>query len=122
MIIAIIGSRSREVSFEEIVRCLPCPLDQVEGIVSGGAKGVDTCAERFAAAKGIPFQKHLPDYEFYGKTAPLVRNEAIVSGVHHVLAFPSAKGSGTQHAIGAARRFRVPVSIFMIGRQQLSLF
>ena len=40
-------------------------------IVSGGAKGADTYAREFAKKKGLKLIEYFPNYEKYGKGAPL---------------------------------------------------
>lgn len=47
---------------------------EVSEIVSGGAKGIDTCAKEYALAHGIKLTEFLPEYEKYGRSAPLKRN------------------------------------------------
>ena len=69
MKIAIIGSRNLEVG--NLEKYLP---DNVTEIVSGGAIGIDTCAENFAKQNGIKLTAFKPEYEKYGRGAPLKRN------------------------------------------------
>ena len=109
MRVAIIGSRNCEnLRGEEIRRHIPpgCTL-----IISGGAVGIDRLAEQAAAEQGIPFQKILPDYEAYGRNAPLVRNELIVERAELVLAFWDYKSRGTAFTIAACIERQVPVEI-----------
>ena len=44
----------------------------VKKIVSGGAVGIDKCAEEYARIKGIELVEFLPDYKKYGKVAPIL--------------------------------------------------
>jgi len=43
-------------------------------IVSSGAKGVDTFAQWFTLENGFALTEFLPDYDKYGRRAPLMRN------------------------------------------------
>ena len=61
--------------------------ENVTEIVSGGAKGVDTCAKEYALSRGIKLTEYLPEYEKYGKVAPLKRNITIIESADLVLAF-----------------------------------
>ena len=51
----------------------------VTELVSGGAKGIDTCAREYALSHGLKLTEFLPDYRLYGRAAPLVRNREIVA-------------------------------------------
>ena len=61
MKVAIIGSRNLGVIGLE--NFLP---ENVTEIVSGGARGVDTCAREYVQAHNIPLTEFLPDYTRYG--------------------------------------------------------
>ena len=77
---------------------------QIVAIVSGGAKGVDFLAKRFAEDKKINFVEFLPDYKNYGKAAPVIRNSLVVECSDKVIAFPSGKSRGTLDAIRKAKK------------------
>lgn len=55
MKVAVIGSRNLTV--EDLGQYLP---EGTLEIVSGGAKGVDTCAREYALAKGLKLTEFLP--------------------------------------------------------------
>ncbi len=97
MKVAIIGSRGLTV--KDLETYLP---PDTTGIVSGGAKGVDTCAEQYAKQNGIPLRVFLPEYEKYGRFAPLKRNIRIVDYADVVLAFWDGSSRGTKYAIDYA--------------------
>lgn len=94
MKIAVIGSRNLYVENLEVY----LPKDCTE-IVSGGAKGVDQSAARFAETHAIKLTEFLPDYSRYGKAAPIVRNKQIVDYADSVLAFWDGKSAGTRSVI-----------------------
>ena len=109
MKIAVIGSRhaTEEVSLR-ILQELPANVSE---IVSGGAAGVDHLAEQVAESLGIPLRLFLPDYERYGKQAPLVRNEQIVDYADQILAFWDGLSRGTGHTISLCIKKNKPVRI-----------
>ena len=86
MKIAIIGSRN--INIEDLTEYLP---ENVTEIVSGGAKGVDTCARNYAEKNKIPLKEFLPDYKIYGRGAPLKRNIEIIEYADMVIAFWDGK-------------------------------
>ena len=98
MKVAVIGSRGLDV---DISKYIP---DGTTAIISGGARGIDTLAERWADEKGMPKLILRPDYEEYGRNAPLVRNKAIVDAADMVVAVWDGKSRGTAHAVGYTRR------------------
>ncbi len=97
MRVAIVGSRDIPVSaVEELENYLPRSTSM---IISGGAVGVDTGAKALAERLGIPFKEFLPDYDTYGKRAPLVRNDRIIEYADMVIALWDGKSKGTQYVI-----------------------
>lgn len=76
---------------------------EVELIISGGAKGIDTLAEQYADKKRISKLILRPDYARYGKGAPLVRNKKMVSLADRVIVVWDGKSRGTHSTIEYAR-------------------
>lgn len=79
-------------------------LSFVESIVSGGAKGADTLAERYAKEIGRPVVVFKPDYKKYGRGAALVRNTQIIEYSDVVYAFWDGRSKGTRDAINKAQK------------------
>ena len=107
--LAVVGSRSCNnvgIIFEYL--CIICsPFQSKEDvydveIVSGGAKGADTIAEKFALINRIPTKIFLPDWDKHGKSAGFLRNKDIVDYSDMVLAFWDQKSKGTKHTIDLA--------------------
>ena len=108
MKIAIVGSRGLQVNdLENYI-----PEDATE-IVSGGARGIDTCARHYAHKKGLRLTEFLPDYAKYGRRAPLVRNLEIIDYADRVIAFWDGKSSGTGHVIINCKRRNKKIRILM---------
>jgi len=94
MKLAIIGSR--DLMIENLENYLP---DHVTEIVSGGARGVDRCAAEYARRSQIPLTEFLPDYERYGRVAPLIRNRQIAEYADEALVFWNGVSKGTKHTV-----------------------
>ena len=94
MKVAIIGSRKLFV--DDLKEYLPADTTE---IVSGGAAGIDACAEKFAKENGIPIKTFLPEYRKYGKCAPLKRNILIIDYADSVIAFWNGTSRGTKFVI-----------------------
>ncbi len=99
MKVAVIGSRGLTV--DNLGDYLPEGTDE---IVSGGAKGIDTCAANFARANNIKLTEFLPDYKRFGRGAPLKRNITIIEYADTVLAFWDGKSKGTAFVIDSAKK------------------
>lgn len=96
MKIAVIGSRG----FNDYTHLCEI-LDNIEisQIISGGARGADSLARRYANDHKIELVEFLPDYKQFGKKAPLIRNIKIVDASDIVVAFWDGKSPGTAHSI-----------------------
>ena len=103
MRVAVVGSRS--LSVKDLGEFLP---EGVSEILSGGARGVDASAKEYAEAKGIPLREFLPEYERYGRAAPLRRNLALLAEADLVLAFWDGRSRGTAFVIRECHRRGVP--------------
>jgi len=113
--LAIIGSRKITLIDDKIL--LGYIPKGTTTIISGGANGVDAIAERFAARRGIAFVKILPDYQRYGRKAPIIRNKEMIRKADQVLAVWDFHSRGTAHAIACCIKEGVPVRIInLIGK------
>lgn len=119
MRIAIIGSRSitdPEIVFTAIDRFVK---DQCVGkpvIISGGAKGIDELAKKWAGVQGLDFIEFLP-YHLVDKGVDFspkyffARNRQIIQNADKVLAIWDGESTGTLHSIRYAQKIGVPVMI-----------
>ncbi len=113
MKVAIVGSR--ELKITNLGKYLP---DNVTEIVSGGAKGIDTCAKEYALSNGIQLTEFLPEYEKYGRSAPLKRNINIIESVDLVLAFWDGVSRGTKYVIDSCKSRGIPIKVFVSAKQR----
>ena len=109
MRVAVVGSR--ELYIDDLGRYLP---EDVTEIVSGGAEGTDTSARKYAMLHGIKLTEFLPEYEKYGRAAPLMRNLQIIENADLVLAFWNGRSRGTRHVIDECRKRSMPLVVNMI--------
>lgn len=80
-------------------------------IISGGAIGVDMKAKQYAIHNNIPLIEILPDYEKYGKIAPIIRNKEIVNNCDIVIAYWDGISKGTKMVIDYANKKGIKVII-----------
>ena len=83
-------------------------------IVSGGAKGADTYARDFAKKKGLKLIEYFPNYDKYGKGAPLERNKLIVDECDCVLALWNGTSRGNKFTLDYAKEKNKPIKIIQI--------
>ena len=85
--------------------------EDTELIISGGAGGVDTLAEKYADKNKISKLIHRPDYKRYGRGAPLKRNEVMIDEADRVLVIWDGKSKGTKYTIDYARKKGKPIEV-----------
>ena len=109
MKIAVVGSRNAPPNAAVLIlKQLP---SQITEMISGGADGIDSAAQEVAQTLGIPLHVISPDYEQYGRQAPLVRNREIIACADEVLAFWDGKSKGTQYVIAECIKQGKPVRV-----------
>lgn len=107
--LAVVGSRSfNDYKFlSEILQWYDVKL-----IISGGARGADSLARRFAEEHNLPLREFIPEWGRHGRSAGYLRNEQIVEACDEVVAFWNGKSRGTKHTIDIAEQQGKPVSVY----------
>ena len=108
MKIAVVGSRG--ITVQDIGKY----IGQAEEIISGGAVGVDACAAEYARQNGIKLTEFLPQYELYGRAAPIVRNRQIVDYADRVVVFWDGSSRGSLSVIKYAEKMRKSCEIILV--------
>ena len=101
MKVAIVGSRN----FKNLsgIKSFIESLDKDTVIISGGAVGVDRCAEKTAKELGMKTIIFNADWSKYGKRAGFLRNKDIVAASDYVVCFWDGSSKGTAHDIELAK-------------------
>ena len=103
--LAIVGSRSfndYEQLKSEILKNYNC--NEMECIISGGACGTDSLAERFAHEFNIPLVVYKAEWNKYGKSAGAIRNHYIIRDCTHCIAFWDGVSPGTARDIQLCKK------------------
>lgn len=111
MKVAIIGSRGLNIEIPDY--CIP---ENTTQIVSGGAIGIDRKAREFAYRKGIRILEIVPDYDLYGRRAPLKRNDVIIEYSDMVVAFWDGKSGGTGYVVNRCRKTGKRVVVYLVDK------
>lgn len=116
MKLAIVGSRTFD-DYETLVIALYAWV-QTHGtptaIVSGGARGADRLAARFARDIGVELIEFIPEWDKLGKRAGYVRNAQIVNEADAGIAFWDGVSRGTKHSINLFHQSKKPFSVIQI--------
>jgi hypothetical protein len=109
MKLAIIGSRNiGNITLDDYIKVRP------DTVISGGAKGIDTIAWAWAVDNHIEIIVIRPEYNKYGKGAPLKRNETIVEKADKILALWDGISKGTKYVIDYAEKLGKDIEVIII--------
>ena len=107
MRVAVVGSR------EVIVENIGEYIGDCDEIVSGGARGVDSCAAEYARKNSIKLTEFPPKYELYGRAAPIIRNREIVDYADRIVVFWNGRSKGTLSVIKYAKKSQKDCKIIL---------
>jgi len=111
--------------YERMKRELDALFAALENValVSGGARGADALAERYAAERGILIRVFPAEWQRYGKAAGPIRNRAMLAYARKeqplVAAFWNGKSRGTANMLRQARSKGVPCRVFLFGSEHV---
>ena len=80
-------------------------------IVTGGAKGADKLGKLYAIENKLEYQTFIPDWDMYGKSAGIIRNELMGDFADVLIAFWDGESRGTKHMIDYMKKLNKPVRI-----------
>lgn len=112
MKVAIIGSRN--LMIEDLGEYIPSECTE---IISGGAKGIDSCAAEYARENNYILTEFLPQYDKYGRKAPIVRNYEIVAYSELVVAFWDGRSRGTRSVISYCKKTGKPYNVIIMKKE-----
>jgi hypothetical protein len=81
-------------------------------IISGGAYGVDFCAEVFATRRNLPFTIFKAEWDTYGKRAGFIRNAQMAEYADALIAVWDGSSRGTAHMIKTMEALGKPVFVY----------
>ena len=108
MTVGVAGSRSLKADIPEGLIG-----DDVTMIYSGGAVGMDRSARRYGAEHHITVTEILPEYDLYGRAAPLRRNDWIIRMSDLMYIFWDGKSRGSEYVIKQCRKMKKPYVVYL---------
>ena len=109
MKLLIAGSRS--IQQFDLTPYIPVETDC---IISGGANGIDSLAEKYADRHRLSKIILRPQYHLYKRNAPLMRNKRMVEWADTVLIVWDGASKGTRHTMEYAQKLNKPVILVQI--------
>ena len=83
-------------------------------ILTGGARGVDTLALRYAKQHGIPCEVYPADWETHGRAAGPIRNRTMAQHGEALIALWDGCSAGTRNMIETMRGYGKPVEVCLL--------
>jgi len=113
---AVVGSRT--ITDYKIVKNI---LDEhnISTIISGGAKGIDQLAERYANEKNLEKIIYLAKWDEFGRGAGMVRNTEIIKDADEVVAIWDGTSKGTENSINLAKKLNKPLYLYTVKDEQI---
>ena len=116
MKIAIVGSRTFEdynamCSFIE-EKLATMEFTSIDAVVSGGARGADTLAERYAREQRLQMILFPAEWKKYGRRAGFIRNVDIIRESDICFAFWDGSSKGTAHTIQLCEELNKPYFVY----------
>lgn len=111
MKVAVVGSRS--VGREHYLKlCETMPIG-ASTIISGGAKGADMLAKLYAEESRLFYDELRPDYDQFGRSAPIQRNNEIIRRADYVIVLWDGKSRGAAYVIKRCIDCGTPVRVLI---------
>jgi hypothetical protein len=118
--VLVCGSRGwidREAIWKRLDALSPVPEHSIT-IMEGGAIGADRIAGQWAEHHGVAHHVFLPDYDRYGRRAPLERNNQMLSAEPDLVLAFDLGSRGTAHTIAGAKMRGIPVEVVAPARKE----
>lgn len=106
MKVIVAGSRTfdRKEFLGVIIDAMAISNFEVDEIVSGGARGIDTLAQEYADRMGLPCTTFHADWDKHGKAAGPIRNAAMADYADALLLIYDGHSRGSGNMLELARR------------------
>lgn len=83
-------------------------------IISGGAKGVDSLGEQWAALHSVPLEVYPAEWDKYGRGAGFKRNALMATKADALVAIWDGQSRGTNHMINIAKTMGLKLFVYEV--------
>ncbi len=90
-------------------------------IISGGCRGADSLALRYAQDRSISFLKFPADWLRFGKSAGVIRNFQMLEVADICFGFHDGESRGTAHMLRISRKKKIRTEVYYFANQ-LNIF
>lgn len=110
----IAGSRTI-IDYESVKKILDEHWEEfnINTIVSGGARGVDSIAIQYGRENDIVLDIYMADWEQFGKSAGYIRNMKMGENADSLICFWDGVSRGTANMISIMKKMNKPVVVFV---------
>ncbi len=102
-------------SYDLVATVIAASEFEITEVVSGCARGADRLGEQWARLHQVPVQRFPADWNRYGRSAGVLRNQTMASYADALIAI-STGGPGTANMILEAKRRGLKVHVFNVPR------
>jgi hypothetical protein len=85
---------------------------KITQVISGGARGADSCGEIWAKNNNIPLKIYPADWNTHGKSAGYIRNKQMAEVADACILFPG--GRGTEMMFKLAKDYKLEIHDFRL--------
>ena len=113
---AIVGSRTFN-DYKKVVEFITnmkeiYELEDIDLVVSGGARGADALGAKYAKEHGIELKVFPAKWSIYGKKAGILRNVDIIENCDVCFVFWDGESHGAKHDIELCKKSKKPCFIY----------
>lgn len=113
--VIIAGSRDIiDYAIHYVIKAIEQSKFDITEVVSGGARGIDWCGEKWAEANDVPIKRFLPQWNDHGKQAGILRNIQMAEYADALIAIWDGQSRGTRHMIHEAQKRQMPHYVFKV--------
>ena len=95
----------------------------ISEVVCGGARGVDDLGRKWAGnGNRIPIKFFIPNWEFYGKSAWLMRNIKMAEYADALIALWDGESKGTKNMISEAKKYGLSYYVYNMKTKEVDIF
>ena len=102
MKVIIAGSRTIQ-DYTLVLNAIKASGYEIDELVSGGARGVDSMGETWAYAHNVPIKQFPAEWDKYGKSAGFRRNEVMAKYADALILVWDGQSHGSAHMLKTAR-------------------